>query len=147
VAWRGSAHAAMTAPRQRKTPTSCRQGTTRTSTRSRQGKGRAARDEARGCHGRNPRCGRQQSRGHREAISKISRTGRCAVARSTERTPSRRLALARAVGIERGGGNGDSVGKAEQLEMKLEREERRGEHADWPGRGRPSHLVGLDQVG
>jgi hypothetical protein len=87
-----------------------------------------------------PRCGKRRGRGHREAIGKISWTGRCTIARSTERTPSRRLALAGAVGIERGGGNGDSVARARERG-------RRGERADWPGRGRPSHLVGLDQVG
>jgi hypothetical protein len=136
VAWQGSARAATTAPSQGKTPTTRRQGTACTSTRSHQGKGRAARDR----HGQNPRCGRRRSRGHREAIGKISWTGRCTIARSTERTPSRRLAPARAVGIEHGGGNGDSV-------VTTRERGRRGERADWPGRGRPSHLVGLDQVG
>jgi hypothetical protein len=74
------------------------------------GKGQAARGEARGRHGQNPRRGRRRSRGHEEAIDKISRTGRCAIAGSIERAPSRRLALAGAVGIERG--DGDSVARA-----------------------------------
>jgi hypothetical protein len=128
VAWRGSARAAMTTPSQGKTPMTRRQGTTHTSTRSRQGKGRAARGEARGRHGQNPRCRRRRSRGHRDAIDKISRTGRCTVAGSIERAPSRRLAPAGAVGIERGGGDGDSVSRARA------RREGGGRRADWPGR-------------
>jgi hypothetical protein len=71
-----------------------------TSTRHRQGEGRVAQGEARVCHGQNPRCGRQWSRGHGEAIGEISRTGRCAIARSTKRAPSRRLALMGVVRIE-----------------------------------------------
>jgi hypothetical protein len=114
VAWRGSARAATTTPSQGKMPMTRWQGTTRTSTRSRQGKGRAARGEARGHHGQNPRCRRRQSRGHREAIGKISRTSRCAIAGSIERTPSQWLALAGAVEIEHGGGDGDSVARARE---------------------------------
>jgi hypothetical protein len=37
-------------------------------------------------------------------IDQISQTGRSAVARSTDCYPSRRLTLAEAIGIERGGG-------------------------------------------
>jgi hypothetical protein len=128
VAWRGSARAATTAPSQGKAPTIRWQGTAHTSTRSCQGKGRAARGEARGRHGQNPRCGRRRSRGHRETIDKISRTSRCAVAGSIERAPSRRLAPAGAVGIEHGGGDSDSFAKARA------RREGGGKRADWPGR-------------
>jgi hypothetical protein len=91
------------------------------------GKGQAARGEARGRHGRNPRCGRRRSQEHREPIDKISRTGRCAVAGSIECAPSRRLAPAGAVRIERGGGNGNSVARAR------ERREEGGRCVDWPG--------------
>jgi hypothetical protein len=91
-------------------------------------KGQAARGEARGSHVRNPRCGRRRSQEHREPIDKISRTGRCAIARSIECTPSRWLAPAGAVGIERGGGNGDSAARAR------ERREGGGRRVDWPGR-------------
>jgi hypothetical protein len=92
------------------------------------GKGRAAREEARDRHGQNPRCGRWQSREHREAIDKISQTRRCAVAGSIECAPSRRLAPAGAVGIERGGGDSDSVARAQTAWEGGRR------CADWPGR-------------
>jgi hypothetical protein len=120
MAWQGSARAATLAPSPGKVSTTCRQGTTHTSTRSRQGKGQAAR----GHHGRNPRCGRRWSRGHQEAIDKISQTGRSTVAGSIERTPSRRLAPAGAVGIECGGDDGDSVARA-RARGEGEREMRR----------------------
>jgi hypothetical protein len=126
-------------PSQGKALTTRRQDTARTNTRSCQGKGRAAREEARGRHGQNPRYGRRRSRGHREAIDKISRTGTCAVAGSIKRTPSRWLAPAGAVGIERGGG--DSVARAQA------RGEGEGRTSGLAGSERPSHLVGLDQVG
>jgi hypothetical protein len=66
VAWRGSARAAMTAPSQGKAPTTCRQATTLTSTRSRRGESQAALDKARGRHGRDPRRRRRRSQGRRE---------------------------------------------------------------------------------
>jgi hypothetical protein len=97
------------------------------------GKGRAAREEARGRHGQNPRRGRRRSRGHKGAIDKISRTGRCAVAGSIDRDPSRRLAPAGAAGIKCGGGEGDAVARARA----------RGEGEEGASNGR----VGLDQVG
>jgi hypothetical protein len=112
VAWRGSAHAATMAPRQGKAPTTRRQDTAPTSTRSLRGEGQAARDEARDHHGRDPRRRRRWSRGHKGAIHQISRTGRCAIAGSIDQGPSRRLTPAGAAGIERGGGEGDVVARA-----------------------------------
>jgi hypothetical protein len=92
------------------------------------GKGRAAREEARGRHGRNPRRGRRWSREHKEPIDKISWTGRCTIAGSIECAPSRRLAPAGAVGIERGDSDNDSVARAR------ERREGGGRRVDWPSR-------------
>jgi hypothetical protein len=60
----------------------------------------AARGKARGRHGRNPWCGRRQSRGHGEAIGEISRTGRCVITRSTGCAPSQRLTPAGVAGIK-----------------------------------------------
>jgi hypothetical protein len=125
MAWRGSARAATMAPSQ---PTTHRQGTTPTSTRSHRGEGRAAQDEARGRHGRDPRRRRRRSRGHKGAIDKISQTGRCAIAGSINRDPSRRLALEGVAQIEPGGGEGDAVARAR------ERREGGGRRVDWPCR-------------
>jgi hypothetical protein len=139
VAWWGSAHAATMAPSQGKRWWHIGKAQHNTSTRYRQGVGWAARGEARGRHGQNPRCRRRRSQGHREAISEISRTGKCTIARSTERAPSRRLALAGVVQIE------GVVAVAIQSRERARGGE--GWREDWPGRGRPSHLVGLNQVG
>jgi hypothetical protein len=98
-----------------------------TSTRSHPGEGRAARDEARGRHGQDPRRGRRQSRGHKGAIDKISRTGRCAIAGSINRNPSRWLTPAGAAGIERSGGKGDVVARVRG------RREGGGRCIEWPG--------------
>jgi hypothetical protein len=51
MAWRGSARAAMMASSQGKSPTTCRRITQLAKHRSHRGQGRAARDQARGCHG------------------------------------------------------------------------------------------------
>jgi hypothetical protein len=98
-----------------------------TSTRSHPGKGQAARGEARGRHGRDPRRRRRWSRGHKRAIDKISRTGRCAVAGSINRDPSRRLTPARAAGIEHGDREGDLLARARG------RREGGGRCMKWPG--------------
>jgi hypothetical protein len=75
-----------------------------------------------------------------EAIDKISRTRRCAVAGSIDHDPSRRLTLAGTAGIERGGGNGDAVARA-RVRGRREVSEASAQSV------RPSHLVRLDQVG
>jgi hypothetical protein len=49
------------------------------------------------------------AKGTRGVIDQISQTGRSAIARSINCDPSRRLTLAEAVEIERGGGEGDAV--------------------------------------
>jgi hypothetical protein len=46
------------------------------------------------------------------AIYKNSQTGRCAIAGSIDRDPSRWLTPTGAAGIERGGGEGDTVARA-----------------------------------
>jgi hypothetical protein len=112
MAWRGSARAATMAPRQGKAPMTRRQDTAPTSTRSHRGEGQAARDEARGHHGRDPMCRRRRSRGHKGAIDQISWTGRCAIAGSIDQGPSRRLTSAGAARIEPSGGEGDAVARA-----------------------------------
>jgi hypothetical protein len=74
------------------------------------------------------------------AIGKISQTGRCAIARSTERTPSRRLALAGVAGIERGGG--DSVARARARGEERRTRRLAGSGAiEPPGRARPGGLA------
>jgi hypothetical protein len=99
-------------PRQGKVPTTRRQDTAPTSTRFHRGEGQAARDEARGHHGRDPRHRRRRRQGHKGAIDQISRTGRCAIAGSIDHDPSRQLTPAGAAGIESGGGEGDVVARA-----------------------------------
>jgi hypothetical protein len=139
VAWRGSARAATMAPCQGMTPTTHRQGIAQhqhtTPSRGR----REARREAQGRHGRNPRCGRRRSRGHGEAIGEISWTGRCTVARSTERTP---------ISMASSGGSGRNRAWRWRPSRESSSERRReGGRDEWPGRERPSHLVEIDQVG
>jgi hypothetical protein len=65
MAWRGTARAATMAPSQGKAPMTRRQATTPTSTISRRGESQAARDKARGRHGRDPRHKRRRSRRRR----------------------------------------------------------------------------------
>jgi hypothetical protein len=69
VAWRGSARAATTASSQGKSPTIRRRSTQLTKPRSRRGQGLAAREQARGRHGRGPklrrRRGCERTRGNR----------------------------------------------------------------------------------
>jgi hypothetical protein len=60
---------------------------------------------------------------------------------SIERTPSRRLAPAGAVGIERGSDDGDSVARARA------RGEGEGATRRQAGSEQTIHLVGFDQVG
>jgi hypothetical protein len=60
VAWRDSAHAATTASSQGKAPTKRRRSTQLTKPRSHRGKGLAAREQARGRHGRGPELRRQK---------------------------------------------------------------------------------------
>jgi hypothetical protein len=119
VAWRGSAHAATAAPSQGKAPTSRRQSTTPTSTRSHRGEGQATRDKARGRHGRDPERRRRRRREHQGVIDQISQTGRCAVVGSIDCDPSRRLTPAEAVRIKRGGS-----GATQSPELKRERRKR-----------------------
>jgi hypothetical protein len=78
--------------------------------------------------------------GYEEAINEISQTGRCTVTRSTRCTPSRRLTPAGMAGIE-----GAATTAIQSREPKRE-EEKGGESTGRVGE-RPSHLVGLDQVG
>jgi hypothetical protein len=141
VAWQGSAHAATMIPSQGKQPTTCRQEHHHTSTRRHHGEAEHLKKKLEVVHGRNPRCRRRRSHGHEEAIGKISRTGGCAVARSTRCALSRRLTPARVAGIE-----GDAAA-IQSWELEREEEGRGAQRTDWPGQVRPSHPVWFDQVG
>jgi hypothetical protein len=140
VAWRGSACVATTAPSQGKAPTTHRQATTLTSTRSHRGESQAARDKARGRHGRDPRCRRRRSQwcrgGNRPDLS--DRQERC--------REIYRLAPILASNSGEGRRNqarwqwGDAVARAR---ARGRREVSEGsDRSVWP-----SHLVGFDQVG
>jgi hypothetical protein len=117
MAWRGSARVATMTPSQGKTPMTHRQGIVQHQHMTSSRGSRAAPGEARGRHGRNPRCGRRRSQGHGEAIGKISWTGRCAIARSTRCAPSRRLTPAGVVRIE-----GTTAVASQSRELKREEE-------------------------
>jgi hypothetical protein len=125
VEWQGSARAATTIPSKGKQPTTRRQAHHHTSARQHRGEAGQLEKKLEFSHGGNPRCRRQPSRGREEAIEGISRTGRCAIVRSTRCAPSRRLTPTRVARIE-----GEAVAAIQSQE--LEREEERGAHrVDW----------------
>jgi hypothetical protein len=102
MVWRGSAHAATMIPSKGKQPTTHRLAHHHTSARQHHGEAGHLKKKLEVSHGENPRYGRRRSRGREEAIEGISRTGRCAITRSTRRAPSWRLTPEGVVRIEGG---------------------------------------------
>jgi hypothetical protein len=103
VAWRGSARAATTTPNTGKVPsiyTSEVPHCTPPEATSTPGEASRAREEERGSRSETLGFGRRRIYAQEEAIDKISRMARCAIARSTRCAPSRRLTPAKLAGIE-----------------------------------------------
>jgi hypothetical protein len=129
-----------TAPSQGKAPTTRRQATTLTSTRSRWGESQATRDKAQGRHGRDPRRRRRRSQGRREGDRPDLSD------RQERRHEINRLAPISAANSNGGCQNqarrrwGDAVARA--AGERKERGEWGSDPSVWP-----SHLVGFDQVG